>query len=310
MNSLRAFEAVGRLLSFKKAAEELNVTPTAISQQVKLLEDYFGMSLFARLTRAITLTDSGQRLLPEMTEGFDKLASGVAKLRNYHGPNVLTVSVAPSFGGKWLVPRLKAFRDLHPNLDVRIHFTDHLVDFVREGVDVAIRYGRGVYKGLHSERLSKEVLFPVCSPHLTSRSNALGEPGDLRDHTLLHVDWSGATAVPIWHMWLVAAGVEGVNAESGLRFGDEAMAVQAAVGGHGVALASSLVVADDLKAGNLVCPFESLNMASEFSYFLVHQNEKLLDSSVQAFSCWLKGEFLKTQSDINRAMKTIQPPHQ
>ena len=166
LNSLRAFEAAARHLSFTKAAEELHVTPAAISHQIKALEEQMGVPLFRRLTRALRLTQAGQAALPPMRDGFDKLADAVDLLRAHDESGAITVSLDPSFAAKWLVPRLDRFRAAHPDLDVRLDATDRLVDFQRDNVDLAIRYGGGHYPGLEAERLLSEEIFPVCSPNL------------------------------------------------------------------------------------------------------------------------------------------------
>ena len=234
LNSLRAFEAAARHLSFTKAAEELHVTPAAVSQQIKLLEEHCGTKLFRRLTRALMLTDAGQAALPPLREGFDKLAEAVDRLRSHDRGGILTVSVPPSFGAKWLVHRLDRLNAAHPEFDVRIDATDTLVDFSDAGVDIALRYGRGTYPGLHAEHLMPEVAFPVCSPALLEGEHPLRAPEDLSHHTLLHVQWKMEhEAAPNWRMWLRAAGIEGIDAERGPRFTIEGMTVQAAIEGQG-----------------------------------------------------------------------------
>jgi LysR family glycine cleavage system transcriptional activator len=292
LNSLRAFEAAARHLSFTKAAEELHVTPAAISQQVKNLEDYCGTPLFRRLTRALILTDAGQAVLPLLREGFDKLAEAMVRLEALERSGVLTVSVGPSFGAKWLVPRLDRFRAAHPEYDVRIDATDALADFGADGVDVALRYGRGVYDRLHADCLMAEVSFPVCSPSLLAGPHPLRRPDDLRHHTLLHVQWKmESDAAPNWRMWLRAAGVDGVDAERGPRFSMEGMAVQAAVEGQGVALASGSLVGDDLKAGRLVRPFPpAAGEATAFRYYLVYPEATAANPKVAAFRAWVMDE--------------------
>lgn len=292
LNSLRAFEAAARHLSFKRAAEELRVTPAAISQQVRTLEEYCGNALFRRLTRALRLTEAGEAALPALREGFDKLAEAAAAMRAERRVGILTVSVPPSFGAKWLVPRLERFRTAHPELDVRIDATDALTSFAEDGVDVALRYGRGVYRGLVAERLMGEVAFPVASPELIERGPPLKRPEDLRRHTLLHVQWrSDDEAAPNWRMWLRAAGVEGVDVERGPRFSLESMAIEAAIEGQGVALVSGTLVAADLAAGRLVRPFPpSVCEATAFAYYLAYPEAKAGDARVTAFRDWVLAE--------------------
>lgn len=291
LNSLRAFEAAARHLSFTKAADELHVTPAAVSQQVKVLEEHCGVRLFRRLTRALLLTDAGQAALPSLRDGFDRLAEAAEKLKAHEVGGILTVSVPPSFGAKWLVPRLDRFRTAHPEFDLRIDATDALVDF-GSGVDVALRYGRGVYEDLHVECLMSEVSFPVCSPKLLDGPHPLHRPEDLAHHTLLHVQWKMENeAAPNWPMWLRAAGVDGIDAERGPRFSIESMSVQAAMEGHGVALVSGALVAGDLDAGRLVRPFApSISEATAFSYYLVHPHGNAGNPKVMAFRQWIMAE--------------------
>ncbi len=292
LNSLRAFEAAARHLSFKKAAGELHVTPAAVSHQIRTLEEYCGTPLFHRLTRALRLTEAGQIALPLLRGGFDKLAEAADAMRAEERAGMLTVSVAPSFGAKWLIPRLDRFRAIHPEFDVRIDATDALVSFSGDGADVALRYGRGTYRNLRSECLMPEVAFPVCSPRLLERDAPLTRPEDLRHHTLLHVQWrTEDDAAPSWRMWLRAAGVEGVDVERGPRFSVQGMALEAAIEGQGVALAGAALVEGDLKAGRLVRPFPpSLSQATAFCYYLVYPEAKAGDPKVMAFRDWVLAE--------------------
>jgi LysR family glycine cleavage system transcriptional activator len=292
LNSLRAFEAAARHLSFKHAADELHVTPAAVSHQIRALEEYCGTPLFRRMTRALRLTEAGQAALPLLRDGFDKLAAAAAAMEAKGRVGILTVSVAPSFGAKWLVPRLDRFRAAHPEFDVRVDATDALTSFASDGVDVALRYGRGTYRNLRAERLMGEVAFPVCSPRLLKNGPRLAKPEDLRLHTLVHVQWKMEDdAAPNWRMWLRAAGVEGVDAERGPRFSADSMAVDAAIEGQGVALAGAALVGGDLKAGRLVRPFPpSVCQATAFSYYLVYPETKAGDPKVSAFREWVQAE--------------------
>ncbi len=290
LNALRAFEAAARHLSFTRAAEELHVTPAAISHQIKGLEEYFGAPLFRRLTRALLLTDDGQRVLPLLRDGFDLLAEASARLAAPADDNLLTVSAAPSIAAKWLVTRLERFRTAQPEIDVRLDASDRLVDFARDGVDASIRYGAGNYPGLHVERLFGTTVFPVCSPSLAAGPPPLRSPRDLAGHTLLHVDWASQDETwPNWKMWLLAAGVTGIDATRGPRFNDVAMSTLTAADGNGIALASDILVVDDLAAGRLVRPFE-LSVAMDFSYFFVCPKENAAKHKVAAFRAWLLSE--------------------
>jgi LysR family glycine cleavage system transcriptional activator len=289
LNALRAFESAGRHLSFTKAAAELNVTPGAISHQVKALEELLKVTLFHRLTRALRLTDAGQGALATLSQGFDKLSEGVEQMQAHCKSGVLTISVSPSFGAMWLMPRLEKFRNRYPDIEIRIDGTDRLVDLARDNADVAVRYGPGDYNGVRVDYLFNQVNTPVCSPALLNGNHPLNQPGDLRHHSLLHVDWKDAEAS--WRMWLLAAGLQDIDPTRGPHFTMETMAVQAALDGHGVALIGDILVAGDLAAGRLVRPFdESLSTPLTFSYYLLGPKDGVEQAKVAAFRDWLLEE--------------------
>ncbi|MEQ8652225.1 MAG: transcriptional regulator GcvA [Kiloniellales bacterium] len=289
LNALKAFESAARHLSFTKAAVELNVTPAAVSHQVKSLEALLEVSLFRRLTRSLRLTDAGQAALPRLSQGFACLAEGVEQMRAHRTSGVLTISVSPSFGAMWLVPRLERFRSRHPEIEIRLDGTDRLVDLANDDVDVAIRYGPGGYKGLRVDRLFGQVNTPVCSPELLSDERPLDRPEDLRHHTLLHVDWKDAEAS--WRMWLLAAGARDIDPTRGPHFTMETMAVQAAIDGQGVALVGDILIADDLAAGRLLRPFNArLSTPLSFSYFLLSARDRADLPKVASFRTWLLEE--------------------
>ncbi len=290
LNALRAFEAAARHLSFTKAAAELNVTPAAISHQIKSLEAYCGVPLFRRMTRALLLTDRGQAALPKLRDGFDLLADACTTLRTDRGGGLLTVSTAPSIAAKWLVARLDRFRALEPDIDIRLDATDRLADFGQDGVDIGIRYGGGIYPGLSVRQLFATRVHPVCSPRFLEACPTLRSPQDLAGRTLLHIDWTTQDETwPSWKMWLLAAGVSGVDPARGPRFSDVAMAIQAAVEGHGIALVNDVLAADDLAAGRLVRPFE-LSVSVDFAYYVVYPPDKIDVPKVRLFCDWVCAE--------------------
>ena len=295
LNALRAFEAAARHLSFAKAAAELHVTPAAVSHQVKALEEQLGVMLFRRLNKAVLLTDAGQRALPGMREAFDRLAETVERVRARRDDDRLTVSVAPSFGAKWLVPRLDRFRAAHPEIEIRIDGSTQLVDFAREDVDVAIRYGPGRYPGLRVDRLLQDEVSPVCSPRLCAGPPPLGVPADLRRHTLLHVDWAMRDPTwPDWRMWLLAAGLRDVDSTRGPKFNQSSLAIEAAIAGQGVALGERALVAGDLAVGRLVRPFE-LSVPATFAYYVVAPEAAADRPKVAAFRDWALAEAARGQ---------------
>jgi len=301
LNGVRAFEAAARYLSFTKAAEELSVTPAAVGQQVKTLEEYFGVQLFKRLTRALQLTEAGQLILPYLQNGFDQISEADRILRSRRDERILTVSVAPTFGAKWLVPRLPRFRRAYPDYDIRIDATDARADFSQDNIDVALRYGRGDYTGLQSECLLSEVAVPVCSPSLLQGDHPLNKPGDLRHHTLLHVHWKmESDAAPNWRMWLRAAGVDDIDPDQGPQFSIESMVIEAAIEGQGVGLVSTAVVEQELADGRLVRPFrEDAHGPNRFGYYLVYPSSNEMLPKVAAFRDWVHGEITKEGQEAN-----------
>ncbi|SDZ13136.1 LysR family transcriptional regulator, glycine cleavage system transcriptional activator [Lysobacter sp. yr284] len=256
LGALRAFEAAARLRSFKRAAQELSVTPTAISHQIRSLEEHIGVRLFERQTRRVVPTAAAERLFPVLRDGFDAFAVAVEALRAQPQRRALTLSATLSFTAKWLVPRMASFRQACPDLDLRLHASDDPVDLHAGLADAAIRYGRGPWPGLDAEPLVENRFAPVCSPHLGLRG-----PHELRRHALLHSEWRHPSAdTPTWQRWRERANADGLglddlDLDAGLRFTDESHAIQAAIAGHGVALLSLALVADDLAAGALVQPF-------------------------------------------------------
>ena len=289
LRALRAFEAAARHSSFAKAADELNVTPGAISHQIRTLEEWLGSPLFERLTRALRLTRAGEAALHYLTEGFDRLADGVARMRAESPDSLLTISVSPSFGSLWLVPRLHRFRQRHPDIELRIDGTARLVDIARGEVDVAIRYGPGAYEGTESDRLFDMRAIPVCSPDYLASGPILRAPPDLKHHTLFHVEWEEAEGT--WRNWLLAAGATGVDPFFGPRFTKEEMAVRAALNGEGILLMGDRMAADHLSSGRLVRPFAAmLGTPLRCAYRLLRTRRTEPDRKVELFRRWLLEE--------------------
>jgi LysR family glycine cleavage system transcriptional activator len=288
LNGLRAFEAAARHMSFTRAAEELSVTPGAISQQIRSLEDHLGKPLFRRGNRSLLLTDAGQACLPYLRDGFDRLAEGIARLNDSGRDRTLRVSVAPSFASKWLVPRLDDFTARHPELEVWMGAANTLVDFGVDDVDMAIRYGGGRYPGLFVDELMRESVFPVCSPKLVSGAHPLTGPEALVHHTLLHDDSSlEDVSCPDWAMWLRAAGIDAVDGGRGPRFNQSSLVLEAAASGRGVALAKSALAAVDIAEGRLVRPFEAV-LPVNFAYYVVCPQSRADLRKVVAFRDWLR----------------------
>lgn len=290
LNALRAFEAAARHMSVSLAANELRVTPAAISHQIRILEDQLGLPLFVRNGRGLALTDAGTAGLRDLREGFARLGAAMDAIDSLGEAGVLSVSVAPSFAAKWLLPRLDGFHAAHPEIDVHVSASMELANFVKDGVDLAIRYGAGRYSDVAVERLLAESVVPVCSPELLRRHGPFEGPADLVEATLLHDDSpDNDPSCPNWDMWLTAAGAGHIDTARGPRFNQSGLVVEAAVLGRGIALAKTALAARDLRQGRLVIPFPSA-MKVDFAYYLVAPRPKLNLPKVSFFIDWLRKE--------------------
>jgi LysR family transcriptional regulator, glycine cleavage system transcriptional activator len=284
LNGLRAFEAAARHLSFTQAAFELNVTQTAISHQIKRLEQELGVRLFVRQNRALTLTPQAQDYLPGIRAAFNDLRLATDRLLRTDDDHVLTVSTLASLAAKWLLPRLSAFQEAHPGIDVRITTSPGLVDFQRDNVDAAIRYGRGQWPGVRADWLMADEMFPVCSPALLSGNKPLKCPEDLRDHVLLH---TSNTNSDDWRLWLTAAGLPtDISIRPGITFDLVFMTVQAAIDGVGVAMGRTSYVQDDIAKGRLVVPFK-IALPTSAGFYLVSPAGRTDSPKLSAFRQWL-----------------------
>jgi LysR family glycine cleavage system transcriptional activator len=289
LNALRAFEAAARHLNFSRAADELAVTPGAVSQQIQNLEDYVGAALFKRTPKGLLLTDAAQTALPALREAFDRLAEAASLLTAAVDGRRLTVSVAPSFAAKWLVPRLGQFEAAHPQVDVWLSADMEVVDFALGEIDLAIRYGAGRYPGLEVVKLMSETVIPVASPEMLEASPILS-PADLASQVLLHDGSPDADdSCPDWSMWLAARGVKGVDGARGPRFNQSSLVIEAAAAGRGVALAKRALAQADLDAGRLVAPLQDAT-AVDFAYFVVHPKAKGRLPQVKAFVSWVTAQ--------------------
>lgn len=304
LNALRAFEAAGRRASMSAAAEELAVTPAAISHQIKILEEHFRFPLFHRGIRSIRLTERGAALLPYLSEGLELWKQGCRDVETLDDNAPLVISSAPVFAGKWLVRRLSEFNALHPDVTVRLDGTLSVASFSGDGVDAAIRFGTGPYPGLHAEALVTEDVIPVCAPSLLQGKHPLLTPQDLAHHTLIHVDWFAAAGTqPDWSMWLKTAGVSGVNGLKGPVMTSDSLAVEAAINAGGVALVSEFLVRQDLDSGRLVKPFD-LVLPSDHRYWFVCPEENLSRPNVRAFRDWLVSAVHDDPAATNRQDST------
>jgi len=293
LNALRAFEASARHGSFSLAAAELNVTPAAVGQLVRTLEQWLGAPLFHRSTSGrarLQLTEAAENALPDIRAGFDRLSLGVTRLREAGSNGVLTVTVSPAFAAKWLLPRIDRFQALWPDIDVRLDTSLKLLDFAAQGIDIGVRYGTGVWAGLTAEPLMQEEVYPVASSSLAATLN-LHDPSDLIGSTLIHdqsVDPS--TGFMTWDAWFRSAGQPDASIGRGLRINNSAAVLQAAIDGHGIALARSILARDDLSAGRLVRLLPEVTVPSVLGYYVVHRPECTTLPKIKAFKNWLLAE--------------------
>jgi LysR family glycine cleavage system transcriptional activator len=297
--ALRTLEAAARHLNFTRAADELGLTPAAISHQIKEIEDQLGVSLFVRTSRSMRLTEAGAVLSEAAADAIDLMNRAVSRAQKLgRGQSLLKVTADAHFAAKWLMRRVDGFRSIHPDIELRFDISYDVRDFGIDDVDVGIRFGAGKYPGLAADRLFDNVLIPVCSPALLRNGPPLKTPRDLFNHRLVHIEWSrqGVTW-PNWRMWMAAAGIDDFDDSRTLVFGTSSDAVQAAIDGSAVALADFAMVAHDLSEGRLVQPFElGVRMAPEFAYFLVYPQNSADDPRIIAFRNWIMGEAAKTRT--------------
>jgi LysR family transcriptional regulator, glycine cleavage system transcriptional activator len=283
LTGLRTFEAAARHMSFTLAAAELNVTQTAVSHQIRRLEEQLGMPLFIRRNRGLELTSEAQDYLPSIRSAFEDLRRATERLRRSNRDGLLTVSTTASLATKWLVSRVAAFQETHPGIEVRITTSAHLVDFHRDEVDIAVRYGLGSWPGLRADWLMAEQIFPVCSPALLNGRRPLRRPEDLAHHTLLHTMVSRED----WQLWLTASGLPlSIATRRGLMFDQGFMAVQAAVEGLGVALGRTHLVEVDIVAGRLLAPFDIV-LPQDAGYYVVTPEATADAPKIALFRDWL-----------------------
>ena len=293
LNALRAFEAAARHLSYVRAAEELNVSPAAIGQLVRGLEDAHDVVLFHRSRSGparLVLTEVAMAALADLQAGFDLLSLAVARFKGADEQLSITVTVPPAFADKWLLARLEGFQALYPHYELRLDTNGKLADFTADRIDLGIRFGAGHWPGLVTTYLMADEFFPVCSPVLLTGEHPLLSAADLKHHSLLHdVSMRGAAAFPTWEIWLQQSGFEYGDAKRGLQVNDSAAVIQTAISGNGVALGRSSLVAADLAAGRLVRPFGEA-LSCDFAYYIVQRKGAEDSLAVEAFKQWLLAE--------------------
>jgi len=280
LNALRAFEASARLSSVQRAAHELSVTPSAVSQQVQNLEQWVGFPLLRRRARQVQATAEGRAYLASVSAAFDQIAAATEELSAGRVPRSICITCTPGFAVQWLVPRLQQFEDLHPEIDVRIDASTRLLDLKVEDVDLAVRHGTGRYPGLVSEKLLDDDLIPVASPRLLAGRGRVRKAADLIQHRLLHIETRDD-----WRLWFAAQGIE-IDWKRGPLLVDTAIGVQAAIAGKGIILIRRSLAVDELASGRLVAPLPQ-GLSKGTAYHLVYLPENMAQPAVRAFRAWL-----------------------
>ena len=281
LNALRAFEATARHLSVKNAAAELCVTPGAVSQLLKTLEQRLGVALFKRVNRGVTLTEAGQSYLPSVHNAFRQIADATIRIAAANDTGMLMVSATPFFAAAWLVPRLNDFQDAHPDIDLQIVTGNALVDFSRDGVDIAIRHGLGRYPGLHSERLLTVEIVPVAAPALIDQRGMPKSAADLVRWPHVHdAERKG------WHRWFQSQRVDDIGAPRGAGFDDSGLLLKAVLAGQGVGLLPAALVASDIAEGRLI-KLADAAWIEDFAYYLVYPQASHSRRKIAAFRSWI-----------------------
>lgn len=291
LQTLRAFEAAGRLLSMALAAAELNVTPGAVSRQIQTLEEDLGTTLFRRMTRRIALTEEGMTLHQVVSRALAELTREAERLRARDATPRFTLSTSVSFASKWFAPRLHRLMARLTDVDIRLEVSDVNVDLTDGRVDAALRYGTGTYPGTVSTRILDETMSPVCSPDYRAHMDGLTAPADLTRCTLLNESrvLHDDSTLPNWERWFAAAGIAGARSR-GPTLSHGSLTIEAALRGEGIALGRSVLVAEDIAAGRLVEPFPQIRLPAGRGYDLVHRLGEEDDPRIAALRDWLKDE--------------------
>jgi LysR family glycine cleavage system transcriptional activator len=283
LNAVRAFEAAARRGNFHQAAEELSVTPSAISHQVRTLEEFFGVKLFRRSGRSVELTGKAQDFLRSVSQALDQISAASQRVMRRPEGNLLNIAVSPTFATGWLVPRMSEFQVDHPEVEIRMTTTMSVTEFADSDIDLSINYSTGEFPpGLRSVKLMEEHCVPVCSPRYMDEHGPLATPRDIRNCTLLHA----FPRIGQWRNWLKVAGVADVDAERGPKFQTTPLALEAAKSGLGVAISNLEFVEDHIRQGTLVAPFK-VEVPSESGYYLLYPEENSHEPKVEAFQDWL-----------------------
>jgi LysR family glycine cleavage system transcriptional activator len=299
--ALRVFEAAARLESFARAADELDITPGAVSQHIKALEDFAGQPLFRRLGRSVELTDAGRVTFAHAGAVLSEMLHAGRAMRTASRGRRVSISTPPSFASKWLIPRLSGFQDAHPEVEVRLSADIAITDFSTSDIDMAVRYGPGGYENLHAERLMAESVIVVCSPRFAAESGSPTSAKDLINIPLIHDDATERDPTcPSWGMWFAARGYRRGDAERGLRFNQSSLAIEAAVEGKGMVLAKQQLAQRDLNEGRLIAPLAEQAAPVAFAYWLVWPRGRRFEPAQQAFLTWLREQVIAADAPVDQ----------
>lgn len=301
LSGFKAFECAARHLSFTKAGEELFITQAAVSQQIKHLEGQLGFKLFYRMTRKLALTEDGERLATVVSKSLNDIKDTIEDILLEETSGSMTISTIPSFAMRWMIPRLGNFRKIHPDIQLKIHADERMVDFKADNIDIAIRFGSGNYPNYHVIQMIREEIFPVCSPKLLKGDQPIKDIKDIYQYDLLLDEVQSALGAHRndWSIWLDAMGIHDIDTKKSTSFSNSIMAIQAAIEGQGLAICRTSLVADDLKAGRLVKPFQS-RVKSKNAYYIVCLKERADKPRIKAIIDWLMME-KENDADVKEA---------
>ena len=297
LRSISVFHAVARSGSISSAAEELNVTPSAVSQQIQALETHLGTSLMVKVGRGVALTEAGERYFSMIAEEIDRISEATQSIRGLRPVTLLTVRATPTLSSKWLLPRLRSFLDANPDLEVRLNGTNEVTDFTRETVDVEIRHGRGQWPGLYTEGLTEEWFFPACSPGYAAVGSLTA--ADVVQHRLIQSVKSQVQ----WPYWFSMSKITPPSQLRRVLFDRSHMAVDAAADGIGLALESSLMMWRELRDGSLICPVRNAPKISQTTQWIVCPVDHLRKQKVSLFIDWLRSEVAQWQAEQKQYLK-------
>jgi LysR family glycine cleavage system transcriptional activator len=291
LKSLQAFEAAARRGSFNEAATELFVTPSAISHQVKSLEDFLGISLFRRARRQVQLTIAGERYLASVSHALDEIDLATRRLLASSNSGAVNISVAPAFLTRWLVPKVRDFQDRHPDIELRLSPNNGEIDFAWSDIDLAVYFGDGNWPGLEVYFLREVVMVPVCSPAFVEANPQMTKPDELAGHTLIDI----STRPAEWDEFLASFGVTRKKRGKRLSFSSTSLALGAAMENLGIALADRQLVAREVLYGRLVTPLD-ISVGNHLGYYLVYQKDRKLTQEMRAFLDWMMDEMAEEKA--------------